>query len=367
MILGSESYVPVLRWRQAEYQALHRLAPAVRARVVPLITIPQIEYDFEHQRLKKTVQEFVEPFVGRYVQKWGFRPGWIALDETIAIGRMDGGAHVFDHIFDGLRRNRTRALPAVGLRDDLDTVAAAARAVSGGADGVGVIVGLEDLASPSVRDEVEALGVALGVGLDRLDLVMDLGAPTTYEPYGEFATALLYWMEGLGSLGSFRNLVVTGTAIPRSFRGIGRGNDEIARHDWMFYKTLVQNLPEGMRRPAYGDYTIVHPDFEARDPRRMKPAAKLIYTKPASWATRKGGSFRDDRGQMRGHCKCVMRDSHFGYRGSGYSEGDHRIMTCATGMEGTGSLGRWKDAGMTHHITMVVEDLAKLAAGPSNA
>ena len=175
--------------------------------------------------------------------------------------------------------------------------------------------------------------------------MIDLGAPATYEPYGDFAAALLYWMGGLGSLDSFRNVVLTGTAIPRSFRGIGRGNDEIPRHDWMFYRTLLRAMPEGMRRPTYGDYTIVHPDFVARDPRKMKPAAKLIYTKPESWATRKGGSFRDNRGQMRGHCVCVMRDSHFEYRGSAYSEGDRRIMTCATGMEGTGSLGRWKGRG----------------------
>ena len=167
MILGRESYVPVLRWRQAEYQALHRLAPAVRKRVVPLITIPQIEYDFEHQRMKYTVQKFVEPFVRRYLQKWGFRPAWVALHETIALGRMDGGVHVFDHVFDGLRRSRTRALPAVRLSEDSATVAAAARAVSGGADGAGMILSMEDLASPSARDEVEALGDELGVRLDR--------------------------------------------------------------------------------------------------------------------------------------------------------------------------------------------------------
>ena len=367
MILGDNWYVPALGWRQAEYQALNRLAMGVRRRVVPMITIPQIEYDFEHRRLKRTVQKFVEPFVGRYLQKWGFRPAWIALHERIALDRMDGGVHVFDYLFDRLRQSRTRALPAVRLKVDSDTVAAAARAVTGGANGVGVIVGLEDLANPSVRDKVEALGAGLGVSLDRMDLVVDLGAPASYEPYGELASALLYWMKGLGSLESFRNVVLVGTAIPRSFKGISRGNDEIPRHDWLFYKALLRTLPEGMRRPTYGDYGIVHPEFDARDPRTMKPAAKLIYAKKEAWATRKGGSFRDNRMQMQGHCACVMRDPHFEYRGSAYSDGDRRIMTCATGIEGTGSLGRWKDAGLTHHITMAVECLANLGAGTSNA
>ena len=63
MPLGSGAYVPSLRWRQAEYQALLRLDESIKDRIVPLITIPPIEFDFEAGIPKKTMHEHVHPFV----------------------------------------------------------------------------------------------------------------------------------------------------------------------------------------------------------------------------------------------------------------------------------------------------------------
>ena len=71
MILTSDMYVPAIRWRQGEYQALLRLAPAAKDRIVPFITIPEIEFDFEEWRPKKSVHEHVHPFASRYKGKWG--------------------------------------------------------------------------------------------------------------------------------------------------------------------------------------------------------------------------------------------------------------------------------------------------------
>ena len=53
MILTSGMYVPALRWRQGEYQALARLPATVRDRLVPYISIPEVEFDFEFGSQKK--------------------------------------------------------------------------------------------------------------------------------------------------------------------------------------------------------------------------------------------------------------------------------------------------------------------------
>ena len=47
MILTKDMYVPALRWRQGEYQALAGLAAAAKDRIVPYVTIPEVEFDFE--------------------------------------------------------------------------------------------------------------------------------------------------------------------------------------------------------------------------------------------------------------------------------------------------------------------------------
>ena len=213
MQLSEDTYVPALRWRQAEYQALERLEQTVKDQIVPLITIPDVEYDFEQRQPKKTVDEHVYPFIMRYHKKWGQRPAWIALNEAIANGRMDDGSHVFDYVFNGLRPNNAKAIPALPLATDPETIAAAARAVARDGQGAAILVRLEDLMAISPQAKLVALAKDLQVELNEIDLIIDLGSPN-FEPYDVFATALIAAMPRLGDLMVFRNFVLVSTAIP---------------------------------------------------------------------------------------------------------------------------------------------------------
>ena len=360
MQLSDKIYVPAMRWRQAEYQALFRLGKTVKDQIVPLISIPDVEFDFELWQPRKTVHEHVCPFIDRYHNKWGQRPAWIALDEAIAKERMNDGSHVFDYVFNGLRPNNAKAVPALPLDTDPETTAAAARAVVRDGQGAAILVRLEDLMAINPEAKVVALAKDLQVELNEIDLIIDLGSPN-FEPYDVFVTALISAMPRLGDLMVFRNFVLVSTAIPEASSDISRGTDEIPRHDWLFYQTLLTNLPGGIRRPVYGDYTVVHPNFKAQDMRKIKPAGKIVYTTERTWATRKGGSFRDDQNQMYAHCQEIMRDPRFNFRGEGFSSGDAFISDCAAEREGPSTLGRWKEVAINHHITLVAEELANLA------
>jgi hypothetical protein len=363
MNLSKHTYVPAVRWRQGEYQALFRLTAAVKDRVMPLITIPPVEFDFELWQPKKSVHEHVHPFVARFTAKWGKRPAWIALDKTIADGRMNGNVHPFDYLFDGLRPNGNIAIPALPLEVDSDTIDAAARAAAADGQGAAVLLRLEDLMSGNPRKAIVSFASGFGIGLHELDVIVDLRA-RNFEPYKVFATALTAAMKRLGNLYEVRNFVLLGTAIPDSFAEIAKGSDEIPRHDWLFFKELMTAMPAGMRRPIYGDHTIVHPEFKALDMRKVKAAGKIVYTTPETWATRKGGAFRDNPAQMHAHCDEVVKDPAFAFRGASFSYGDKYIADCAAMAESPSNLSRWKDVTINHHITTVVDDLATLFGSP---
>ena len=364
MPLANGSYVPALRWRQAEYQALLRLKEPVKNSIVPLITIPPIEFDFETETLKKTVHEHVHPFVTRYVKKWGGRPSWLTLDDSIAGGRMNSGEHVFDYLLDRLRMQGALVIPALRLGADAETKVAAMRAVAWDKHGVEVIVRLEDLMGNDVGARVLTLVDELGRSTNETDVLIDMVSPN-YEPYAAFAGALVHALGNMDDTDAFRNLVLVGTAIPESFASLAKGSAEIPRHDWLFYRVLLENLPDTMRRPTYGDHTITHPRFKAINLRAIQPSGKVVYTTPENWVIRKGGAFRDDRAQMHAHCSAIVTESRFGFRGGSFSYGDEYIEKCAAGAEGPSNLTRWKEVGISHHITAVVDDLAKLAAGSS--
>lgn len=363
MILSEDTYVPALRWRQGEYQALYRLAPAVKDQVMPLITVPPVEFDFELWQPKKSVHEHVHPFIARFDMKWGKRPAWIALDTNIAVGRMNDGSHPFDYVLAGLRPKGAIAIPALPLDIDCDTTNAAARATASDGQGAAVLLRLEELMSGNPRKAIVNFAKSLDIGLDELDVIVDLRA-RNFEPYKVFAAALTAALKRLGNLHEVRNFVLLGTAIPDSFAQLAKGSDAIPRHDWLFFKELISAMPAGMRRPIYGDHTIVHPEFTALDMRKVKAAGKIVYTTPETWATRKGGAFRDNPAQMHAHCAEVIEDPAFAFRGADFSYGDKYIADCAVKAERPSNLSRWKDVTINHHITTVADDLATLFGMP---
>jgi hypothetical protein len=354
-------YVPSLRWRQGEYQALFRLSNPVKDRIVPFITIPEIEFDFEEWRPKKSVQEHVCPFAGRYKEKWGRRPAWVAVHKSIVDKPMDDGRDIYTYVFDELRAFEAHAIPAIPLDADAVIVRAVGAILKKEKQGVAISVRLEDLMKPDPKTLVQMLASTLGSELSDTDLIVDLGAPN-FEPYGVFAGALVGALGKLGDLNPFRNLVLIGTAIPETFRDIAKGADEIPRHDWLFYQALLASLPKHTRRPNFGDYTIVNPSFTPIDMRKVKSAGKVVYTTARSWAVRKGGAFRDNPKQMHDHCAAIVGAGIF--KGAGYSSGDDYIAKCALRQKGPSNQPWWKYVTINHHITHVVDDLATHAAVP---
>lgn len=361
MILTKDMYVPALRWRQGEYQALTRLAAAAKNRIVPYITIPEVEFDFELWQPKKTVQEHVHPFAARFNAKWGQRPAWVGVHPSISGKPMGDGRDIYTYVFEALRRFQANAIPAVPLDASGPMTACIAAIVA--VDGVGsaIAVRLEDLMKPDARTRIEALASSLGLPLAEVDLVIDLGAPN-FEPYSTFAGALLAAVQKLGDLYRFRNFVAIGTAIPQTFKDVAKGADQLRRHDWLFYQALLAKMPARMRQPNYGDYTIVHPEFAPVDMRKIKSAGKLVYTTATDWEVRKGGAFRDNPGQMHDHCASIVASGKFS--GAGFSVGDDYIAKCAARTVKPSNQPWWKFVTINHHITYVLDDLAMYGAAP---
>lgn len=359
MILTKDMYVPALRWRQGEYQALAGLADAAKARIVPFITIPDVEFDFETRQPKKSVQAHVHPFAERFKYKWGQRSAWIGVHPSIAEKPMDDERDILAYVFDALRAFEAHAIPWVPLDVAPPIVTSAQAIVATYGLGVAIEIRLEDLMKFDTRTRIDRLAALLGVTLNEVDLVIDLGAPN-FEPYDAFAGALIAVVRRLGDLHAFRNFVVIGTAIPETFKDVAKGADQIPRHDWLFYRALLGNMPAGMRQPNYGDFTIVHPEFKALDMRMVKAAGKLVYTTPGAWEVRKGGAFRDNPKQMHDHCASIVESGRF--TGAQFSIGDDYIAKCAARTKGPSNQTWWKFVTINHHITHVLDDLATLGA-----
>src|ERR1700761_9070713 len=103
MAITVHDYIPVLKWRQGEYQALMRLDDAHRQRVVPLIEVTPPEWDFEEARDKKTIEQQLEPFARRLKAKWGSLPAFLDTHLLKPTSRMPGGVHPLTYLIDHSR------------------------------------------------------------------------------------------------------------------------------------------------------------------------------------------------------------------------------------------------------------------------
>jgi hypothetical protein len=355
-------YVPCVRWRQAEYQALSALTEAAKDKIVPLITIPDLEYDFEDGVPKKNVSEHVGPFPKRYKAKWKTRKAWIDTDLNIQMQIMGDGRPVFTYVFDELRKFEANAIPVASLDCQPKVIAELAKIIAQDKKGVGIRARVEHVMKADFAAKLATLLTSLKIDASSGDLIIDLGTPN-YEPYPAFASALGLALGKIANLDLYRSYVITGCAFPDSLKEVAVPGGFVDRHDWNFYLALRSSLPKDKRRPLFGDYTTVHPAFTAAmDMRKIKPAGKLVYTTGKRWMIRKGGAFRDNPGQMHGHCDYVVNSGLF--RGAGFSFADNFIEKCANEDEGPSNQTRWKSVSINHHIMHVIDEVASLGGKP---
>lgn len=355
-----EEYVPAIKWRQGEYQALFRLPEPAKSRIRPLLIVPAIEYDFEDGEPKSSPFDHAVKFVKRYRAKWKQHISFVDIDASLHAEIVDGKSFT-SYIFDELRGAKAHAIPVVSLDYDVPVIGDIANAA--GLDGFGVCLRarIEHVMHPNANARFQKLLNQIGVDVSDVNFVVDLGAPT-YEPYNDFSKGLTAALKKISDLDDFRSFIMMGTSFPESMQSVA-AEDSVKRHDWLFFKAFAKGLPEGFRIPVFGDYTTVHPAFKADfDMRKIKPAGKLVYTTSDSWVVRKGKAFRDNPAQMYGLCDKIVKCGRF--KGAGYSDGDTYIARCAKKEKGFGpsTLTKWKEVGISHHIMQVLEDVSKFHA-----
>ena len=353
MTVEHNQYVPILKWRMGEYQALMRLKKIQKDNIVPLLMVPPVEYDFEEMRPKKTVQEHIETFGDRLKLKWNKRPAFIDLHESLESESMDNGESILTYIFSEIKEKKCHGIPVVNFSRTDEYINDLKLITSEMQTGVMIRIGLTDLMTPVLNSNIAKIKSSLNLDNSQIDLLIDIAEPDSFEPYSVFANALSMKIKSIVGLCEFRSFIISGMSLKLS--EIKKPGGELPRHEWHLYKELVSKL-QSTRTPTYSDYTIETPQFVSMDMRMMKPAGKIVYAREDFWYVVKGTSFRGNEVQMYDHCSTIIHSGHF--CGTSYSYGDEKINDTNNLRNNTGNLGTWKQVGVNHHITMTVEQVS---------
>lgn len=356
-------YVPILKWKQGEYLGLSRLNESIKGYVVPLIEIPVIGFDFEKEKVAKTVEEHLDPFAKRYKTHWNNRRAFIDVS-LIEKEVFDDGRGPLEYIFERLAGENHGLVPVTGIANTPEHKKAVREIFKDRKKhGICVRLYLDDL----YGDEVVSLLDETEAKFGDCDLILDLKAPN-FSEVENFADAILENLKLIPGYTSWRSLTICGTAFPENLAGIKSPGGRISRDEWRLFKVLAQRIPKSGRMPNFGDYAISNPVSVEGDMRLITPSASIRYTIDDAWHIVKGSRVRPSRedkkkkipfdgyGQFKNLCQKITSDKTV-FSGIQFSPGDEYIRDCSTGKRGTGNLSTWRWVGNNHHITKVVTDL----------
>jgi len=359
LVFDHRHYVPCVRWKQGEYQALLRLTLQAKDSMTPLIQIPEIGWDFESQEEAKTIDEHLKKFGKRFSEKWSFRWAFIDLKLIHSDERMNDGRHPIQFVFDEVRKHEGWGIPVTGVTRDDAYQQAVAQIISQDRTSVCIRATIEQVSSSGFDASVDALLTKLSVQPEECHLVLDLEAPN-FEPVDGFTKMLQSLITKLPHLEKWRSFTICGTSFPETMGQLKVGVQIIKRYELLVYQMLIKRLGPGDRRPAFGNYVVAHPETTAVDMRLVKPAASIRYTIDDAWYIVKGLNVRDyGTAQYVKHCEALVSSGLFA--GNSFSAGDEYVRNCAIGKVKPGRLTTWRWVGTNHHIEKTVVDIASFA------
>lgn len=335
-------YVPVLKWKSGEKNALENLSTKHKAFVCPFLEI--VEYEDPSTIVQHLLQRFEGiPFYvdTNYVEED------VALLTSI-LKAADGLPteiyptlyyENFPEVADELSQLTDRILVRVPVPEDIDgqNYATIFKAISDWQQGKDTHVDVM-LDLFFIENKARA-----NVILTELKSVL-----TNHVLKNEFLS----------------NIIIASTCFPDNLAALASGeNMLIDRYEMKIYDKIVENPDYSSltNRLIYSDYGVTRFTDTELDFSRMRygPLPKARYTLPDKYWILKGKRDSKTRQVIRNHATIareIMESPD--YYGETFSFGDKEIKERALGIKGPGNNTNWVAIAANHHLTVVAEELS---------
>ncbi|MBH5337425.1 beta family protein [Streptomyces pactum] len=344
-------YVPVLPARPHAVEAYRRLAPDVRAALMPLWNIPPLTAGTP-AGLDAAVQRFVAPVSAAHRHHGGWIDAPFADGEQIRV--LAGSLAVHSEW--------GRLLPVTGPERDEAQQTSALETGRRCGSGVGLRVRVPGEWDGGTAEAVRSLLTRAGPSVP-VDLLLDMGEVLGDRP--EADKEALRALDALVPLTAWRTAAVLGGGFPRVTADLlERGLREEPRTDWSMWHGMRTSGRAYLPLLGYGDYGVQHTGALAQVPRPNSgggpPWGALRYTTESSYVLCKVLNRGDDRIAVnRRAARWITELPGFRARGGA---GEAWLRGCADGPltspKGTGGPLQWLWAGHTQHLTYVARCLS---------
>jgi hypothetical protein len=355
---SSEVYLPALKAKAGEFGAIQKLSDKAKSRILPMFEVLPVPLVWPARTPKSPLETHLDSIRTKIAKCWGKeRPFLIDFFDLPLSERTSTGAHPVSHFFSELE-DAVSPIPVTGLDrdDDYNSAISAAVAVTKGAAAIRLLI--EDIELPAKTSlPLSKMISHLGVVPQRSYLILDF-RELREDLVSRSIPLALASLRAISRLDSWKATVVLASGM--GLDGIRSSTtSKVHRTELDLWKGVLAGKPPTV--PLFGDYGVVNPEFtEPIDPRKIKPSAKIRYTRDTDWVVLNGSSYRKNPKQFHQMASGIVSDE--GYAQKNFSWGDSYIAGCAKMQLGPGNLTTWVQVDVNHHIELVSQQIANLLA-----
>lgn len=368
-------YVPILKGKQGELDALLQTDPKLLKKFTPLVEVPPIPLSYSEKGVSspaKTIDKHVADVSRKFAKALkDFSLVFVDAYYIEVEDALKDGSSPIDALFKLLRVGGVPFIPTIGLdrvEDYADSVKSAIEI-----DKRGCCLRLLESDLESIADlgkQIEALLGVLNVTPGEVDLLVDFRSNVPLK------AAFPLLINALPLLKEWRTLTAASSSFPPDMSRVGKNKIEpLEREEWIAWLFVrSKQISANVRVPTFGDYGINNPVLTEMDPKTMNMSPNIRYTDSINYVIAKGEAqprkkwadtpekkaTREALAPKVQYPKLAAKIiQHPSWKGRQFSWGDSFIDDCSQ-KKCFGSSTDWRAVGTCHHIALVVKQLASL-------
>lgn len=324
-------YVPILKWKQGEKDALLNLSDDTKQEIVPLLELtPDVLEKGENLKISKYWE-------GIFYFDTSFETDISDEDFVSKMVSCD---------------NLVNLIPVIKFDDTNEKVQ---RVYGLSNNGCALRFTIENCMDDSFNEVLEDL--LRVIDLSQTDLILDLKEVTSSE-VNEKSFLIIGALNNISRLNEFRNVIISTNSFPNTLTSCtAESLTVMERVEKRLYDRVINNFSKV--HLIYSDYSVNHWSYFEYIP-GIKPSFNIRYSTADSYLIYKGKMVKNgglNIGNIQLACQQIV--NHALYSGIYYSWGDTEIYNKAQGLDTrSGNLTTWRAIGTNHHITLVVNQLS---------
>jgi len=349
--MNEQFYLPILKGKKGEYDALNKLTSSIKKSIIPLIEIPAISWDFVKGAPSNSLEKQVTSAIKSIEKSWE-KDLPILIDTFYLEDDYNQHDTTLGFIVNKLKTDGYSPIPVFGpysttkiIEQNKDNIKFCIR------------VTIDELEQFNLNEEIERIIKTLDTDKSKVILLLDLGYIDEKQHSLAKRKSLDLYAE-VNNIEEFQELYFSATSFPINLSSCKTNSvTEIGRIEIEIHKAFNNSKEKLSRIPKFSDYCTSNPETDEIDPRFMTVSASIRYTNNNKWYIFKGGSIKKYSSDQFYTLSKDVIDSPI-YSGEKFSWGDKQIFDKSKRISGPGNPTIWRQISVNHHITLMVDLLS---------